>query len=863
MEDSNYQTASVILMSLRRGDFQDQNLSDGLAILSKVVNTGQLTTKNTVNKVTEILLVIAGSSDKAQGPRIEVLLEVWKRYLPFLKQFHSIMDPEYCQKFISILQAAIISTMGGIKEQLVSKSGNVTVQTFGMMNFLCQRLSASISFFVSSAKISHRYAVVGLNAIASAYAFLLEHPQAHELLIKYQNFFNKAIRCPSIDGGASQAGPFGTGTSSLRSASSQFTADERQTQEDNGFFLSLLSAIVASLEGAFDVCSGEEAIVHQDSSYCYGLASLTIVELHTTSKQSTSSETLGLSGSASLALFHVLVSAIATICLRFHGDYKDDQVHKLLKGGMDCYASIRNLYTRHQDPTETHALDALVLSLCLLPGQSNSYGSTRSEIGRWMLCGYLKGASDVAQSEVSLALQAVLTAAATDLSKRPQELEAAALTVRAVLSVLGDNQAKSLLLFLKQFDDSPSGGRVKVALWAKVPFLALRNRSKAVNSVISGILTSTCREVVDTVALYSTSSEPLDHENREKLGQALAVLSGCGRSSSAAAGSESVNVEPLIDLVSVNTHREAVQFVIKAVGYYTRYLDKVFVQSLTGAAGAGLHMNPNKVTSSLKVTLSLLQVLLHQKLPPKIISKLLMAGQVSASLAMRAAGLCKEASDRTLPLLSRCILMAANVSFVTISICCYPVFHEAELENVKSLYHSLVKASEALSTEENKRTADFMVEGGGSAYCCGWRLWCLLQKSLGECVASFPLHLKPQARHLIPQLYLPLMIARQHGKTGTIDETGQCKHNDVYAYLYGQHQQNLRILSQSAESGDEENRIGQNNASVLHIASDFSWKVAKRRGLGINSVINTLSEKKEPLKSVFLVYEGEKRAKTA
>ena len=860
-------------MRLRQGDYDGSIISDSLSLLGKLSgDVGQNAPgdlKQIIDCATEMMLLLVAPSQHAPGPGLEVMLEAWKRYLAFLKQFHTLLEPAFCKRFVHVLQDALLSSMESIEKQ-IAEGEAVSAQTFGMMNFLCQRLSASICFFVHDLKISDTCAVMGLNAIASAYQFAQQAEQGPELPAKYQSFFSKAIRSPSAEmlGGASQG---------CNSAFSPSTIPSQQQREPGMLLLPLVSAVIAGLEGRLNSPVEGEGEVEMDSQCCYGLALLAQTELLLASEQS-NSVSLRLDGLGSAALLHLLVSAITTLSVRHPGQVQDSALQQtLLTQSVQCYAAIRSLYQRLSLPVETEVVDASLLSLCLLAGQDNSYGSVKSEVARWLLCGYIKGAGEATQSQLSSSLQSLLTCAKEDLCSRPCILQAAALTTRGLLLVLCDNQTKILLLFLVKFKDSSGGGgHVREALWREVPLHALRDRAEGLKAVVTSLIVSTAEVVVEKAALYA-SGDPMTDENREKLGQALAVLSGCGRGSSnssirgssssigggsgakSASGSGDGNgnvdktvQEPIVDLVSVSANRAAVQFVMKVVGSYSRYLDKVYVKPSVGSTldNSALHVSPRKAQCSLEVTLALLQVLLGQNLPPKIVSKLLIAGQVAASLAMRAAGLCAQVPPETLAQLAPCILMAANVAFTAISICSYPSFREGELELVKSMYHSLVKAAEALSSEENKQCAAFQAGSDSDSPCRGgWRLWCLLQRSLSECVASFPVHLKPQARSLLPPLYLPLMSARQQGKSATIDETGQCKYQDAYTHLHDQH---------------KENETGQTACtSVLATASDYAWVLATQRGTGANDLLHVMTTHKEPLRTILPKNKGKKRPQTA
>lgn len=859
-----------LLMSLRSGEYGGSVIPDSLSLLGDLnKDVGQWTPKEVekvVHLATEMIVLLVSPSEDGPGPGLEVMLEAWKRYLAFLKQFHALLDPTLCKRFVHILQDALLSAMESIEQKLIEGEG-VSAQTFGMMNFLCQRLSASISFFVHDNKITDTCAVMGINAIASAYQFVHQTELGSELSAKYQGFFSKALRRPDAErvGGDSQGS---SSTYGLSIFPSQHR--ERGRQDNSGLLMPMVSAVIAGLEGRLDSedQSGEGGEVGEvDCHCCYGLALLVQTELLSACAQS-NIVPLRLDGLGSAALLHLLVSATTTLIVRFPGQLQDSVLRRdLMIQAVRCYAATRDLYLRMSIPHEAEAVDAALLAMCLPTQLDSSYGSVKSEVARWLLSGYAKGAGEVAQTQLSRSLQALLIHAQGDLQSRPSVLRAAALTVRGMLLVLRDKHAAELLLFLKQFDDSSEGGHVREALWREVPFASLRCRGEHLRGVVASLVASTAQVVVECAALHA-SSNILTDESTEKLGQALSILSGCGRgggsgesgvTESGTSRAGGAIQEPLVDLVSMSANRAAVQFVMKVVGYYSRYIDKLYVEPITPLPGAvtidysALHVKPSKVKCSLEVMLSLLQVLLGQNLPPKIVSKLLIAGQVAASLAMRVAGLCK--SSQILSQLAPCILSAANVTFTTLSICCHPAFREGELEIVKSMYHSLVKAAEALSSEENKQCTAFYAGSSGSCRG-GWRLWCLLQRSLAECVASFPPHLKPQARTLIPPLYLPLMSARQKGNTATIDEAGQCKYQDVYAHLHGQHEQHLQ------QQVDKENSA-QGGASVLSAASEYAWTLAYHRGTGSDNIVCELAKHKEPMRFDLANFKEGERAKTA
>ena len=868
------QALNSLLISLRRGEYESCVILDSLSLLEKLTTgVGQYTPnelKELVNQAAEVIVLLVSPSENSPGPSLEVMLEAWKRYMTFLKQFHALIEPTLCKTFIHILRDALLTAMDSI-EHNIAEGEAVAAQTFGMMNFLCQRLSASVCFFVHDAKITDTFAAMGLNAIASAYQFVQQTEQGPELLGKYQSFFSKALRSPRSErvGGDAQAQGSGS-TFDLSGIPSQ--QSERGKTGCDGLCLPAVSAVIANLEGRLCPAEGqpevEEAQKEIDTHCCFGLALLAQAELISASEKSCTLP-LHLDGVGSASMLHLLVSAITTLIVRFPCQLQDSMLQQLLlTQAARSYAVTRNLYLRLSMPMEAEVLDAALISMCVLTQLDCSYGSVRGEVARWLLCSFVKGTRESTQCQISSSLRSFLICTKADLQYRPSILKATALTIRSILLVLCDTQATELLRFLRLFDDSSEDRHVSEALWREVPFHALKDRSQHMREEVTNLLTSATQIVVKSAALHA-SSTPLTDENQEKLGQALSILCSCGRGRSSS-GRKDINSansiggipqEPLVDLVSVSDNRAAVQFVMKIVGNYSRYLDKLYVEPSTPPPGAGagvvdysaFHINPSKIQCSLEVMNSLLLILQEQNLPPKIVSKLLVAGQVAAALAMRVAGLQK--SSYILSQLAPCVLTAANVALTTISICCFPAFREQELELVKNMYHSLVKAAETLSSEENKECAAFHV-GTGSPCRVGWRLWCLLQRSLAECVTSFPPHLKSKAKTLIPTLYLPLMSARQQGNTATINEAGQCKYQDVHAYLRSQHEQHL---------GQQENKENdaQTGASVLNVASDYDWTLACQRGTGSNDIIRELVKHREPVRFGLTNFNEVGRAKTA
>ena len=82
---------------------------------------------------------------------LSMILEVWKRYLPFLKMYYFAMEPSVCDGFVGLLEEAILSSIESLKchlEETKDRPSDIDAKACGVTNFLCQRLSASISFFV-------------------------------------------------------------------------------------------------------------------------------------------------------------------------------------------------------------------------------------------------------------------------------------------------------------------------------------------------------------------------------------------------------------------------------------------------------------------------------------------------------------------------------------------------------------------------------------------------------------------------------------------------------------------------------------------------------------------------------------------
>ena len=132
---SHYEALTELTGKIDLGESSEQLFNQAFALIDGFCCQVE-TDSYMIDLVSRLVLKMVSAKEAT----LSMILDVWKRYLSFLKMYHFAIDPYVCDRFVTLLQEAILSSMESLMNHLEGAGASESVvdpKACGVTNFLC------------------------------------------------------------------------------------------------------------------------------------------------------------------------------------------------------------------------------------------------------------------------------------------------------------------------------------------------------------------------------------------------------------------------------------------------------------------------------------------------------------------------------------------------------------------------------------------------------------------------------------------------------------------------------------------------------------------------------------------------------